>query len=390
MSRIRRARHQKGFVTTSNCIAQSSTLSLRAKGLFIYLMSLPDNFEIQVQFLIKNSKEGKDVIYKTLNELKCAGLLDRQERREKNGRIASPDYIIYDEVQPDLVEKYRESPADKEQTRTVVPEEEIRAPTFSDAVEPPHKNKYSKNKYYKQKQAAAIASAEQAHGEGKASVPHTAAAFPEKLIGETLTTSQQACVEQVANAYSAQYQEQLGGKTAEALFHELCHDLENANAWRNCGNDFEKKLNTLKKAIRQGQWKTPAALLHAFSGKSGTLQRSEAPYTGKVKALIAAFHEQLHELNGHVQACQGLLADCPAFVAQETEKAMQCRERLAEVKHALVRYGLWEHTSANTAPDLMRLLPLQQASHNLENVASSAEMTVHSSFTNPTEERAAC
>ncbi len=400
MSRIRRARHQSGFVTTSNSIAQSSELSLRAKGLFLYLMSLPDNFEIRVNVLIQHSKEGRDVIHKTLKELLCAGLLERQERREENGRIAAPDYIIYDEVQPHLVEKYKQpSPSsDHQDTEKCVntvpnpksPDTENPHPELPDTGNPPHKNKYNKNKYYKQKQAAARASPAQEPTACEKKPHLAAAAFPEKLIGEALTAAQSTCVRQVAEAYGTQYQVQLGGKSAEALFHELCHDMQNPTSWRNCGNDFAKKLNTLKKAIRQGAWKTPTSMLQALSRKSGGETHVDTPYTGKIKTLVASFHEHLKALNGHVQAEQGLLAECPQFVTQEKEKAAQCREVLASQQQKLKQYGVWEHTRENTAPDLLRLLPPQHEQHSTEAVTSLSTTAERSSFINPIEETAVC
>lgn len=60
----------KNFTIMSNHHLQSKNLSLKAKGLLSYMLSLPDDWDYSLAGLVANSKESKTSIRNTLNELK--------------------------------------------------------------------------------------------------------------------------------------------------------------------------------------------------------------------------------------------------------------------------------------------------------------------------------
>ena len=60
----------KNFTIMSNHHLQNKNLSLKAKGLLSYMLSLPDDWDYSLAGLVVNSKESKTPIRNTLNELK--------------------------------------------------------------------------------------------------------------------------------------------------------------------------------------------------------------------------------------------------------------------------------------------------------------------------------
>lgn len=60
----------KNFTIMSNHHLQNKNLSLKAKGLLSYMLSLPNDWDYSLAGLVANSKESKTSIRNTLNELK--------------------------------------------------------------------------------------------------------------------------------------------------------------------------------------------------------------------------------------------------------------------------------------------------------------------------------
>jgi hypothetical protein len=69
MTTIRKAK-KSTFTSIPNVLAQDNDLSLKARGLMLYILSLPDDWVIRVNHLTKVMKEGRDSILSALKELK--------------------------------------------------------------------------------------------------------------------------------------------------------------------------------------------------------------------------------------------------------------------------------------------------------------------------------
>lgn len=88
---------KKDFIIVQNEIVQDPSLSLKAKGVYSLLLSLPDNWEFSVKSLTKLAKDGKDSIASALRELEVACLLKREMRMaDITGKIEGCDYVIFD------------------------------------------------------------------------------------------------------------------------------------------------------------------------------------------------------------------------------------------------------------------------------------------------------
>lgn len=88
-------RQKNGYSVISNEALRDNRLSARAKGLYAYIMTLPDDWQIYKEELFKHFTEGRDSLNKAMNELKKIGYME-VVRGHENGRICY-EYIIKDQ-----------------------------------------------------------------------------------------------------------------------------------------------------------------------------------------------------------------------------------------------------------------------------------------------------
>ncbi len=74
---IHKVRFDTDFSIIPNTVAQTSSLSYAARGLLVYLLSLPDTWEIRVDELQKNGTIGRDGLRSIISELAAAGHMHR-------------------------------------------------------------------------------------------------------------------------------------------------------------------------------------------------------------------------------------------------------------------------------------------------------------------------
>lgn len=87
------------FSIVPNAIIRDTSLSLKARGLFIFMLSLPEGWEFSVRGLSKIAGEGLDAIRSGLHELEEQGYLSRQRKRNAEGKLGDMEYILYEEPQ---------------------------------------------------------------------------------------------------------------------------------------------------------------------------------------------------------------------------------------------------------------------------------------------------
>lgn len=71
-------------------------LSWRAKGMLTYLLSKPDNWQVNPNDLIKKSKDGRDAVYACLNELIEVGYIERNKIRNEKGHFSHIEYLVFE------------------------------------------------------------------------------------------------------------------------------------------------------------------------------------------------------------------------------------------------------------------------------------------------------
>ena len=95
MSVFRVKRHNSNFVMLHKGALENPRLSFKAKGLWAYCMSRPDNWEFKVAHLKKVSKEGEDAIYSALKELENEGYLIKIQQNQ-GGKFGPVDYEMHE------------------------------------------------------------------------------------------------------------------------------------------------------------------------------------------------------------------------------------------------------------------------------------------------------
>ena len=98
MGIIRREKSENYSVIYNECF-QNPLLSARAKGIFAYLMTLPDDWKIYKQELGKHFKEGRDALNSAFDELEIAGYITKTPERGAKGRLDGWDYTVYESTE---------------------------------------------------------------------------------------------------------------------------------------------------------------------------------------------------------------------------------------------------------------------------------------------------
>lgn len=95
MAQIKK-RYTKGFTTISNDILNDKELSFKAKGLFSYLWSLPDDWVYYETEVVKHSTDGRGSVRSGLKELEEKGYLKRGRERNEKGQMINADWELAD------------------------------------------------------------------------------------------------------------------------------------------------------------------------------------------------------------------------------------------------------------------------------------------------------
>jgi hypothetical protein len=97
---IRIKKHEHGFLMVSNATVQDARLSWEARGLLVYLLSLPADWKIRVSHLQKQGGAGRDVLRRMLRELQefgyASGVGRESQERRARGRFGSTEIAVYE------------------------------------------------------------------------------------------------------------------------------------------------------------------------------------------------------------------------------------------------------------------------------------------------------
>lgn len=91
---------RKGFTTVYRDVAQDARVSLKARGLYLLMQSLPENWEYTIAGLAKKAGTGKDQIRSAINELLTVGYLVKEQTHDGSGKFAGNVYILQEESPP--------------------------------------------------------------------------------------------------------------------------------------------------------------------------------------------------------------------------------------------------------------------------------------------------
>jgi hypothetical protein len=96
---IVRTKKNRNYTVINNTVLEDERLSWRARGIAAYLLSKPDDWEINYQHLWKNGTEGRDAILKSMKELEDCGYLVRTRLQQPDGKFTTL-VTMHEEPQP--------------------------------------------------------------------------------------------------------------------------------------------------------------------------------------------------------------------------------------------------------------------------------------------------
>ena len=89
---------RRGFTTVYRDVAQDRRLSLKARGLFLLLQSLPDDWQYTISGLATMAGTGKDQIRSGLSELLDIGYLVKEQSHDAGGKFAGNIFVLQEEA----------------------------------------------------------------------------------------------------------------------------------------------------------------------------------------------------------------------------------------------------------------------------------------------------
>ena len=118
---------RRDFTVIANHVFKDHTLSAKAKGILVEMLSLPENWDYTLKGLTTLFSDGIDSIRQGIRELEEHGYVVRERKRDARGRLGGMEYVIYET--PHLVEKCEPVSAfpDKEKPTAEIPTEDSSA-----------------------------------------------------------------------------------------------------------------------------------------------------------------------------------------------------------------------------------------------------------------------
>jgi hypothetical protein len=92
---VRGPRPQHSFTVIANSIIDDQTLTWKARGLLIFILSKPDNWRTNMKHLASQSADGYYAVQSGMAELEDAGYIRRVKAQDSAGRW-STSTIVHD------------------------------------------------------------------------------------------------------------------------------------------------------------------------------------------------------------------------------------------------------------------------------------------------------
>ena len=91
-----RVEKSREFTVIANSVFKDRTLSAKAKGLLVEMLSLPENWDYTLKGLTYLFTDGLDSIRQGIRELEEHGYIVRERKRDTKGRLGGMEYVIYE------------------------------------------------------------------------------------------------------------------------------------------------------------------------------------------------------------------------------------------------------------------------------------------------------
>lgn len=320
MAIVKIAQRQTNYLVLQKVCLEERHLSWGAKGLHSYLMSKPSNWEININHLVKESRQGKTAVYSLINELIEAGFIKRKEKRDPNSnRFQGVSYIVYE--LPEFIES------------------EGAASRFSGYGKPGSGNPYPENqslinidinKQGNNKQAAKQIM-------NKADPSASFSSLSKKINSEIEGKLNLEQIEYLTQCLLSRFkqltlQESFKTMDFENLSVAVQHELENPNSYKKAKQNFQHKLNIILSEAEKGRWHPQEILQRQANEMKVEQQRHRARLEGELKPLLmarAGFVSDLVHLR-HVKPDDSALLQ--SYEASITKLDNQIKPLMAQLK----------------------------------------------------------
>lgn len=88
------------FAVIPNHVADDARLSFEARGVLVYLLAKPHDWQVRVPDIQRAGGIGRDKVQRILNELIVAGYIMREQDRRPDGTMGPIEYVVYDDPVP--------------------------------------------------------------------------------------------------------------------------------------------------------------------------------------------------------------------------------------------------------------------------------------------------
>jgi hypothetical protein len=93
---IFRTNHSKNYTVINNTICTDSRISFKAKGIWMYAFSRPDDWVFYLKDIVNQSKDGEDSVRSGLKELEKYGYLVKAQNRKEDGTFGHIDWEFFE------------------------------------------------------------------------------------------------------------------------------------------------------------------------------------------------------------------------------------------------------------------------------------------------------
>ena len=109
---IRAPRPKANYTVISNELIRDTRLGWRARGLLVYLLSMPDNWRTTTAHLAAQGPDGIHAVRSAMSELEQYGFIRRVKQQDATGRWRTST-LVYDQPVDNPGDKYLTFPQPK-------------------------------------------------------------------------------------------------------------------------------------------------------------------------------------------------------------------------------------------------------------------------------------
>ena len=89
-----REKKERDFTVINNTVLKDARISWKAKGLFCYLLSLPEDWIIYQSELLNHATDGRESLRNAIQELEQLGYLQIEKKRDGKGHFTTIYRVI--------------------------------------------------------------------------------------------------------------------------------------------------------------------------------------------------------------------------------------------------------------------------------------------------------